>query len=523
MLPITEKQLANLWERRAARSADLHTDKGARVRVLYPGRPGVTAGPDFRDALLLVEGQGLVHGDVEVHLRQRDWRAHRHQHDPNYNGVALHVALEPDAAPAVTHSGVAPPVVGLRSLLDIAGDESADGEAAQRLWRMLSQYGYQRPNSADQMAALLNRAGDERFLSRSILVRNSLETESPDQILWEAILRALGYRHNQHAMVELAGAVPIGKLTHAVRDIPAGERIEALRGWLMIWAGLNAGAGRPVWWPPSGLGAPLDKNQWRLFRVRPANHPARRLAGAAALVDRYSVTGLVAGLWRAASSGDAFPNDRVPGGERYGGRKDCAHWRRQGARHRGERSVAVAPRLALGFGRRCRGTRHAESVSWLQSAWRERDYTATGVVIARTLLGTGGENRPTTAGFYSLATFAGRRSAPPITLGNYTPNYTNLLWPDAVRSLRSLGQGRSGAAVTGCPQVRGHRRHLSLIFWQLLRSVAACRTNWQACRPIQHRSPQQLLQNCFPSTSSRGKRRPRSAYRGGRLHPPRMD
>ena len=171
MLPITEKQLANLWERRAARSADLHTDKGARVRVLYPGRPGVTAGPDFRDALLLVEGQGLVHGDVEVHLRQRDWRAHRHQHDPNYNGVALHVALEPDAAPAVTHSGVTPPVVGLRSLLDIAGDESVDGEAAQRLWRMLSQYGYQRPNSADQMAALLNRAGDERFLSRSILVR----------------------------------------------------------------------------------------------------------------------------------------------------------------------------------------------------------------------------------------------------------------------------------------------------------------------------------------------------------------
>ena len=64
ILPITEKQLANLWERRAARSADLRTDKGARVRVLYSGRPGVTAGPDFRDALLLVEGQGLVHGDV---------------------------------------------------------------------------------------------------------------------------------------------------------------------------------------------------------------------------------------------------------------------------------------------------------------------------------------------------------------------------------------------------------------------------------------------------------------------------
>ena len=109
--PISEAQLALLWRRRAARSRALRTEGGRRVLVLYPGRPGVTAGPDFRNALLLVEGAGLVQGDVELHLRQGDWRAHGHHSDPNYNGVALHAALYPDAGRAAhTDGGAVPPV-----------------------------------------------------------------------------------------------------------------------------------------------------------------------------------------------------------------------------------------------------------------------------------------------------------------------------------------------------------------------------------------------------------------------------
>ncbi len=41
---------------------------------------------------------------------------------------------------------------------------------------------------------------------------------------------------------------------------------------------------------------PMPAARWKLFRVRPANHPLRRIAGAAMLVDRYIETGLAAGL-----------------------------------------------------------------------------------------------------------------------------------------------------------------------------------------------------------------------------------
>ena len=64
------------------------------MRVVYPGRAGVTAGPDFRDALLEVEGVGRARGDVELHLRQQDWDAHGYGGDPKYNGVVVHGAPE---------------------------------------------------------------------------------------------------------------------------------------------------------------------------------------------------------------------------------------------------------------------------------------------------------------------------------------------------------------------------------------------------------------------------------------------
>ena len=94
-----ERLLWKLWKRRAARQVEFRTGAGTRIRVLYPGRTGTSAGPDFRDALLDVEGVGLVRGDVEIHRDRRDWDAHGHGDDPNYNGVVAHGVLDADSQP----------------------------------------------------------------------------------------------------------------------------------------------------------------------------------------------------------------------------------------------------------------------------------------------------------------------------------------------------------------------------------------------------------------------------------------
>ena len=297
--PISEAQLARLWQRRAARSHALRTDSGSRVKVLYPGRPGVTAGPDFRNALLVVEGQGLVQGDVEVHLRQRDWQSHGHHNDPNYNGVALHVALQADAEPSRTEGGASPPTVNLLDLLDdVRAEDESGSEVRARLWRILAQHGYRRPQRAEQMAALLNRAGDARFLSHSRRLQMLMPSLEPEQTLWESVCEALGYRHNRHPFLRLAAAAPIATLAGAARRLRAEKRREALASCLLRMGGFEKG---PL---PGNLGPALDASQWRLFRVRPPNHPRRRIVGAADLVARFADGGLVAGMEQAAATGN---------------------------------------------------------------------------------------------------------------------------------------------------------------------------------------------------------------------------
>ena len=298
---LPERLLWKLWKRRAARQSEFRTGAGTRMRVLYPGRSGTSAGPDFRDALLEVEGVGLVRGDVEIHRRQQDWDAHGHGEDPNYSGVVVHAVLDVQADETPLHSGASAPVVSLSELLaeteDPTGDDTSECGAAQELWELLSRRGYPRPGSVDEAAALLDRAGDDRFRRKAALLGRIVAEQGPEQTLYEALLEGLGYRHNQQPFVRLAQASPVDALRRAARRVLAQQRAMVLRHWLLTLAGLNDGAPGKL---PAGLGPPMDRKEWHLFRVRPSNHPAVRIAGASELLARHLDRGLVAGLAEAA-------------------------------------------------------------------------------------------------------------------------------------------------------------------------------------------------------------------------------
>ena len=300
--PLPEHLLARLWQRRAAREQGFRTDRGVRVRVLYPGRPGTGAGPDFRHALLEFEGVGLVRGDVEIHRRQQDWDAHGHSSDPNYNGVVLHAALETGASATSIPSGQPVPVVSLAPLLT---DEDAGQSApSPALWELLARAGYPRPASAGALAALLDRAGDQRFLSKSGRFQQFLGEQDLDQTLYEGLLEALGYRHNQQPFLTLAARAPYRALARAVASLPPEQHAGALESWLLGLSGLvpEGEAGKMARPPRGGFGRPMSGREWHCFRVRPANHPRRRIAGAARLLSRFAREGLAWGLARAAAA-----------------------------------------------------------------------------------------------------------------------------------------------------------------------------------------------------------------------------
>ncbi len=294
--PMPEKVLARLWQKRAARQREFRTSAGQRVRVLYAGRPGTAAGPDFRDALLEVEGLGLVQGDVELHLRQQDWYAHGHADDPNYNGVVLHAALETSPQPTNLHSGHRAPVISLAALLEVEEPPATGGSAREReeskgdnLWAILAERGWPRPAEAKSMGQLLDAAGDARFQARAAVFASFNREQPPSQTLYEGLLEALGYRANRQPFLKLAQRAPWDILAGEARAHPREARVAVIENRLLQLSGLTGLSGdrkgkRRL---PSGYGKPLQAEEWHTFRVRPANHPRHRIAGAARLLARF--------------------------------------------------------------------------------------------------------------------------------------------------------------------------------------------------------------------------------------------
>ena len=302
--PMPERLLSNLWRKRAARRAWLRTSAGTRMRVLYPGRASSAAGPDFRNALVEVEGVGVVQGDVEIHVRQRDWQGHGHGRDPRYNGVILHAALELDETSTRLQSGRRVPVVSLAPLLD--GEPELEDPPIGLLSAGASLDGARRPRlfpagdvPGDGGAAGPGRGRPVSLQERMVLV--SVKEQDQEQTLYEGILEGLGYNQNRQPFLKLAGRAPYAALRRAALDLAPARRAQAIQDWLTALSGLAPRREAPLLPFPkarlrTGLGLAMLAREWHCFRIRPSNHPLRRISGAAGLLNRFLEPGLVAGL-----------------------------------------------------------------------------------------------------------------------------------------------------------------------------------------------------------------------------------
>ena len=102
--------------------------------------------------------------------------------------------------------------------------------------------------------------------------------EDPEQLLCSALMEAPGYSQSQDAFVELAGRVPYRALHEAVLESSLIERPTVIRDLLLAAAGFTAA--------PPGMNS-MSRDAWHLFRVRPHNHPQRRIAGFANVLSEF--------------------------------------------------------------------------------------------------------------------------------------------------------------------------------------------------------------------------------------------
>ena len=299
----SEDALAALWSRAHTLADALITESGERLRVIYPGRRSASAGPDFRDAVLLTEDGNVVSGDIELHITAPGWYAHGHDTDPNYNGVVLHVVLLPKGhADTRQQSRMRTPIVSLEATA--ARLEEADIAAAPALPALDALCG-----DADIISAL-DTAGDARFNAKSHGFAIDITQVGADEALYRGIMDALGYASNRKPFRALAQRVPYNALAE-VSDEPPATRLLAIKAMLLGASGLMQFAKneediaqlRRIRRRLPRI-KPLAKGEWHLFRVRPSNHPVRRIIGAAHLIDGCLANGIVA----------AFASELMTGG-----------------------------------------------------------------------------------------------------------------------------------------------------------------------------------------------------------------
>lgn len=289
--PPLERALARYWRDHGASLPPLQCDDGSRLRVLYPGRASAAAGPDFRDAILQRDGGEILRGDVELHLRRSGWETHGHHADSGYNGVVLHVVLQGGGGPVILASGRRVPTAALfpRTLGARRGRVAPPSPRPLPLASL--------PSTASRLARTLDREGDARFFQKVRRFTQALRDADPPEALYRSLMAGLGYGGNSEPMLRLAEAVPLRALDRSLRGVAPGNRREALASALLQASGLaSPGAA-------SGPQAAMSRDQWKLFRVRPANHPSRRLLAMAALLDRAWGAGIVAWATALVSGG----------------------------------------------------------------------------------------------------------------------------------------------------------------------------------------------------------------------------
>jgi len=342
-LNIHERFLRHIWSRQYVERMELKTTENQAVHVLDVGRFNTDSGPDFRDAVIRIDRVTYT-GDVEIHRTVADWRHHQHFNDPRYNKVILHVVLErgSNPAPTLVSSGRNVPVLVLerflsesirslwqKTILDDRAwlrnrircsdqNQSVDPEllkgwirhlAVERLELKLRRFDERLRELARVQLLAVHDLHDRRSRWRvqgnpddippphaELILKNLVNREFWDQLLYEGAMECLGYSKNQEPFLRLARAVTLQEVR--VQQIENNE--EALQALLLGAAGLLPKLKTvkdkksrvfvrhltKEWRTRKKLyrSAMLHPADWQFFPTRPANFPTLRIAAATSLV-----------------------------------------------------------------------------------------------------------------------------------------------------------------------------------------------------------------------------------------------
>jgi hypothetical protein len=111
-----EDFLHYLWVNKKLPFTQLKTHLNENLEIQHFGQYLQNAGPDIFNARILLDNQIWV-GNIEIHVKSSDWYLHKHEENPNFDAVILHVVWEHDC-PIFRKDNTEIPTLELKNLIE---------------------------------------------------------------------------------------------------------------------------------------------------------------------------------------------------------------------------------------------------------------------------------------------------------------------------------------------------------------------------------------------------------------------
>ncbi len=290
-MQFSEEFLYHIWDAQHLK-IKLTTLSGKKIAIKFPGRWNTDSGPDFKDAILEINGK-IKKGDIEIDLTTYNWKSHSHNENPEFNSVLLHIVYEDNGKYPYTISDDG----GKIEILEIKDQLNDD---INKLIKHYSDKPYSEKDKTCKLFNKMNKDETEHFLAKMGMMRFEKKIKrfsaehffsDFDQLLFMGFMEALGYSKNKYQMLQISLNNPYKILkqfynegftkdefiaillcsSKLIDHLPSTIPTDQKNKWQKLFS------------KQKFVNQSFDNN-WKLFRIRPVNHPAFRILQVADLL-----------------------------------------------------------------------------------------------------------------------------------------------------------------------------------------------------------------------------------------------
>ena len=274
-----------IWKHQKFTSRKLKLTDGQPLVVFSQGFHNQNSGPDFEEGRLKIAEMEWA-GSIEIHVYSSDWHRHNHSDNKAYENVVLHVVWSHDKDIQVNGSVI--PTLELKNRVDHALITKYE-KYLHTEERIIC--GPQLNNVPDiTFNGMLDRVLVERLELKASEILTDLKKHQNnwENATYQVLAKNFGFSTNKSAFGKLAQKLPFELLRKNLQNLFKTEALLFGQAGFLGEAHDDYQKKLQVEFrflsSKFDLKEPMDKVEWKLGKMRPANFPTIRLAQFASLL-----------------------------------------------------------------------------------------------------------------------------------------------------------------------------------------------------------------------------------------------